>query len=178
MIINQQDAKNIKYTSSDPNIAVVDNTGKVTGKKAGKVKITVETDKAIGYCDIEVKNNTKAELGQKIVKYAEQFLGVPYILSQASPKAFDCSGLVQYVYKKFGYSLPRRARDQALVGKSIKLNEIQAGDLIFYSSLGPNGRPTHVVFYYRDNKILHAEPPAVKITSLRKNNIVAIKRII
>ncbi len=44
-----------------------------------------------------------------VVEYARQFLGWPYVYAGESPEegGFDCSGLVQYVYKHFGYDLPR-----------------------------------------------------------------------
>ena len=39
--------------------------------------------------------------GSELISYAKQFIGVPYVFGGTSPNGFDCSGLVQYVYKHF-----------------------------------------------------------------------------
>ena len=50
---------------------------------------------------------TKADTvyNTSIVSYAEQFLGYPYD-SAYGPTAFDCCGLVKYVFGHFGITLP------------------------------------------------------------------------
>lgn len=44
--------------------------------------------------------------GQLIAQYARNFVGVSYQWAGTTPNGFDCSGLVSYVYRHFGYSLP------------------------------------------------------------------------
>src|SRR4051794_18450368 len=81
-------------------------------------------------------------LGAQAVAYAARFLGVPYVFGGESPKGFDCSGLVQYVYEKLGVKLPRTADLQANVGPHVSLNDLQPGDLIFSAwdgDVGANG---------------------------------------
>lgn len=46
----------------------------------------------------------------------------------------DCSGFVQHIYKKFGVNLPRVSRLQAQTGKPVKFQELQIGDLMFFST--------------------------------------------
>lgn len=53
---------------------------------------------------------------------------------QQFPYKTDCSGFTQGVFKKFGVTLPRTSRDQAKTGKPVKFNDLQIGDLMFFST--------------------------------------------
>jgi len=75
------------------------------------------------------KNSSKAE---KIIGFAEKYLGVKYKAAGTTPAGFDCSGFCQYVFNKFDIELPRRSDEQAKLGKSIPVNQCQRGDLIFF----------------------------------------------
>jgi cell wall-associated NlpC family hydrolase len=69
---------------------------------------------------------------------------------QNPPYETDCSGWVQHVYKKFGVQLPRTAAQQATTGKPVKFQELQLGDLMFFSTRADK-RITHVGIYLGDN---------------------------
>ena len=99
--------------------------------------------------------------GQDIVNYAKTFLGVPYVFGGTTPKGFDCSGLVQYVYNHFGHALSRTTREQINNGREVGRNELQLGDLVFPDS-------GHVTIYIGDNHVIHAPKPGqvVKIEKL------------
>ena len=62
----------------------------------------------------EVPNRMPTGLSP-VIDLAQQHLGVPYVWGGESPSGFDCSGLIQYVYRQLGVSLPRVAADQARV---------------------------------------------------------------
>ena len=49
---------------------------------------------------------------------ATLILGTVHVGAEG-PKAFDCSGLTQYLYQKFGIDLPRRAVDQSKFGDRV-----------------------------------------------------------
>jgi cell wall-associated NlpC family hydrolase len=66
--------------------------------------------------------------GGSIVSVARQFLGVPYVFGGASPSGFDCSGLVLYVYAKFGISLPHSSLAQGANGT--RVSDPVPGDLV------------------------------------------------
>jgi len=68
----------------------------------------------------------------RIIKEAEKFLGVKYLLGGKSKKGIDCSGLTQVVYKNvFQIILPKHSWDQKKIGKKVNLKNIKTGDLIF-----------------------------------------------
>lgn len=74
------------------------------------------------------------QLAGKMVDYARRFLGTRYRLGASGPKAFDCSGFTSYVYKNFGITLNRSSRSQFLQGERVAVNQLQPGDLLFFSS--------------------------------------------
>lgn len=93
--------------------------------------------------------------GQEIANYALQFVGYGYRWGGSSPSTgFDCSGLVYYVYKQFGYTLNRVAQDQASNGVHVEPSAIQPGDILcFYSGSSYIG---HVGIYIGGGRFVHA----------------------
>lgn len=87
---------------------------------------------------------------------AKAFLGTPYRYGGRSPKGFDCSGFVSFVFDSFGVALPRSSVHQARQGESIDLDEIQPGDLLFFKTRGKTNRISHVGIYMGDGRFIHA----------------------
>lgn len=73
-------------------------------------------------------------LAGKMVDYAAKFLGARYRLGATGPHAFDCSGFTGWIYRKFGMNLERTSRSQYTQGKRVDIDELQPGDLLFFSS--------------------------------------------
>lgn len=70
----------------------------------------------------------------KIHDYAAQFLGRRYRLGATGPKAFDCSGFTQNIFKYAGLDLNRTSRAQYTQGEKIDdLKDVKPGDLLFFS---------------------------------------------
>ncbi len=100
---------------------------------------------------------TGSSVGEQVAEMARQYLGVRYVSGGASPSGFDCSGFTLYLYKQFGYSLPHSASAQyANCGYKVSRDELQPGDLVFFTSSGAGGRITHVAVYAGNGEILHA----------------------
>lgn len=90
----------------------------------------------------------------QILAVARGMLGQPVVWGGASPaQGFDCSGLVQYVYKQVGINLPRTADIQFLVGRAISPSSLQAGDLVYFTTYEPGA--SHVGIYIGSNKFIH-----------------------
>ncbi|MBU4539036.1 MAG: C40 family peptidase [Weeksellaceae bacterium] len=79
---------------------------------------------------------TTATRRDEVLKFAYQYLGTPYVYGSADPKTgFDCSGFINYVYRHFGYEVPRSSKDFLHFGREIPLENVRKGDLlIFYGT--------------------------------------------
>ena len=121
------------------------------------------------------------EQGNSIVATAKTFMGVPYVFGGTTPKGFDCSGLVQYVFKLNGVTIPRLADEQYNLGKSATRSQLKAGDLVFFDTGG--GGVTHCGIYVGGGNFLHASSShGVRIDSLDnvywKPRFVGAKKIV
>ena len=96
-----------------------------------------------------------------VIPTAEKFIGVKYKWGGTSPTGgFDCSGYVQYVFRKHGVELPRTSRAQAAAGNRVPLSfdGLRTGDLIMFAQGGiDGGRPiSHVAIYAGNRRIIHS----------------------
>ena len=108
--------------------------------------------------------------GQDIIKYAQQFIGTPYVWGGNSLSGgVDCSGLVQQVYKKFGINVSRTTYNQIGEGKAVGMKDLQAGDMIFFDTDPGTGGPDHVGLYIGNGKFINAPRPGkgVEIADLK-----------
>jgi cell wall-associated NlpC family hydrolase len=80
------------------------------------------------------------------VDVAASLIGRPYVWGAEGPRAFDCSGLTQYVYQQFGIDLPRRAVSQSRAGDPAG-RRLRRGDLLFFASDRRRSLVTHVGIY-------------------------------
>lgn len=103
---------------------------------------------------------------QQIIDNAKKLLGTPYVWGGTTPKGFDCSGFVQYVFKQSGITLPRTTTEQYKVGTYVSKSNLQPGDLVFLQNTYREGI-SHVGIYIGDGKIIHASSSkGVVISSL------------
>ncbi|MBC7756264.1 MAG: C40 family peptidase [Bdellovibrio sp.] len=93
---------------------------------------------------------------QEVLINALSLTGIQYKYGGSSPATgFDCSGFVRYVFHNAAnLTLPPTARAIAQIGKSVKKNELQPGDLVFFNTL--KKAFSHVGIYIGDNKFIHA----------------------
>ena len=81
----------------------------------------------------------------QVIYQAQHQLGKPYRYGAAGPSAFDCSGLVQFVYKRaLAETLPRTAAGQYRASKHIRRTSLRVGDLVFVTD---GGYISHVGIY-------------------------------
>ncbi|MEV4078699.1 C40 family peptidase [Nonomuraea fuscirosea] len=87
----------------------------------------------------------------KAVAVAEAQLGDPYRYGATGPAAFDCSGLVQYAWRKAGVTLPRvTGRQYSALRFKVSWSDVRPGDLMFFRGFG------HVAMYVGGGRIIHA----------------------
>lgn len=67
-----------------------------------------------------------------LIKFGKQYVGTPYKHGGTTPKGFDCSGFVNYVFSNFGYKLPRSSDDMMKTGVTVPEKKAKPGDLIFF----------------------------------------------
>ncbi|HRP69479.1 MAG TPA: C40 family peptidase [Turneriella sp.] len=111
------------------------------------------------------KIQAEESIRKNIVRGAERYLGVPYIFGGATPKGFDCSGLIHFLYARYGFSLPR-----SVIGMrpTLRLTRApQKGDVIFF--LNDNHNVGHVGIYIDENTFIHSprEGKAIRYEKLK-----------
>ena len=99
-------------------------------------------------------SNTWQAKSQKIINWATDQRGKPYRYGAAGPSAFDCSGLVLYVFRNsISRSLSHNAAAQYNASKHIRRTSLRVGDLVFVMT---SGGISHVGIYAGDGYWWHA----------------------
>lgn len=94
-----------------------------------------------------------------VIKQAAKLKGKPYKWGGSGPRSFDCSGYVQYVYKKAGKKIGRTSGAQ-LKGKRIFKSKKRAGDILVFSR---GGRAYHSAIYAGGGKMWEAQRTGVPV---------------
>lgn len=117
----------------------------------------------------DYSNNYDSEsIGYQMAQKALSYNGYPYVWGGASPSTgFDCSGLVYYIAKCFGYSIPHGSTSQYAYGTYVEKADLQPGDFVFFENTYTEGI-SHCGIYIGDGKFIHASTSetGVKISSL------------
>ena len=87
---------------------------------------------------------------------AMTYLGVPYVWGGESYGGVDCSGLTMLAWESAGVDLPHLSRAQYGYGTHVSLGDMEAGDLIFWSSDGTQSGIYHVAMYLGDGEMIEA----------------------
>jgi cell wall-associated NlpC family hydrolase len=109
------------------------------------------------------------KVGLKAVAAARKQIGKPYRYGGNGPSSFDCSGLVQYVYRKAGVRLPRTADAQHQhIKRHVKFSDLATGDLVYFYGDGHTG----IVSKVKGKKIymIHAAHSGTRIKQVLLNS--------
>ncbi|NTW41309.1 MAG: C40 family peptidase [Cellulomonadaceae bacterium] len=98
-----------------------------------------------------------------LIAYARQFVGTPYKWGGSSPLGFDCSGFVQYVFRKMGVDLPRVSYQQATYGKRIAPDQLRPGDLVAWDNSKRNNGADHIAIYVGNGMVIEAPKPGTPL---------------
>lgn len=109
-----------------------------------------------------------------IVSTAKKYVGVPYKSGGTTPKGFDCSGFVLYVYKLNKISMPRTTEAQYKNGKRISAKALRPGDLVFFQT--SRNKISHVGIYIGNGQFVHAPSTGKKTSYASLDNTYWKKR--
>ena len=108
------------------------------------------------------KANQRSSGSSSVVQAAYRNVGARYVWGASRPGAFDCSGFTMFVMRQFGVSLPHSSGAQFRMGRSVSRSNLQAGDLVFFSS-GTRGVIGHVGLYIGNGRMIHASTPSTGV---------------
>jgi cell wall-associated NlpC family hydrolase len=95
--------------------------------------------------------------GNEIVQEAQKHKGSDYVMGGASPKGFDCSGFVWFVYQKVtGMDLGRTVEAQWDQGSSVSRGQLSPGDVVFFKNTFGRGL-SHDGISLGGTQFIHAE---------------------
>lgn len=137
------------------------------------------------YCEIvEIESSENDDI-ESVIAEGTRYMGVTYVygatryhdgtgklLSGFTNTAFDCSSLMQYIFKKgAGINLQVNTRTQVYQGETVSKASLKRGDLIFFTNDSRKNntgveRIGHVALYLGDNLILHTASDYAKIEEI------------
>lgn len=125
-------------------------------KMTGYELVTSRKDLARGQTTSRGGQLTRADLPETaIIKTAMQYSGVRYVYGGTDPATgMDCSAFVRMVFAQHGVTLPRTAREQALVGQSVPIDQLQPGDRLYFSC--KNSYIDHCGIYAGNGYFVHS----------------------
>jgi hypothetical protein len=112
--------------------------------------------------------DAKAKLLNTVVTTAVEEMGQPYVWGGTGNGSggFDCSGLIQYAYRRAGIPIARTAVGQSGAGVAIRVNidQLLPGDILVFSDHGDT--PTHVGLYVGEGRFIHSASKGVQLSRL------------
>ena len=135
--------------------------------------------------EVAITGQSQDAIGNMLLQ-SISLMGIPYRWGGNTPQTgMDCSGFIRYVFQKsLGITLPRTAAEMAKVGKRISLDELEPGDLVFFSERrGGKMIIGHVGMYIGNNKFIQSPHTgdSIKISELNsswRSKISGAKRIV
>ena len=168
---------NIGYVRSDL-LTLLETPYSNAGSKGNTYKESGSSSSSSGSAKSSSSSSSKSSsssgsgsLGQQIADYAMKYKGYSYVYGGMSPSTgFDCSGLVYYVYKQFGYDVGRTSTAQLNNGYThISRGNLQPGDIVLFERTYTASCPaTHSGIYIGNGEFIHAgnSRTGVVVTSL------------
>ncbi|RFU61164.1 C40 family peptidase [Peribacillus glennii] len=114
-----------------------------------------------------VKAASTSSKSASLVATAKKYMNVPYVWGGSTPKGFDCSGFINYVFdKSANVNLPRTVAD--IYKKGVRVSTPQVGDLVFFETYKPGA--SHAGIYIGNRQFIHSSSSnGVSISSLNNS---------
>ena len=85
-----------------------------------------------------------SQIAQKAIAAARTYIGTRHVMGGVSRSGVDCSGLTHLAFKEAGIDLSRDSRAQSVTGANISIDNVEAGDLVFFATGSDPNRISHV----------------------------------
>jgi cell wall-associated NlpC family hydrolase len=110
-----------------------------------------------------IEQPTWSDKAEEVLMQALSLTGIQYKYGGKTPDTgFDCSGFVRYVFSQATkITLPPTARAISQMGTTVKKEELQPGDLVFFNTL--KSAFSHVGIYMGNNKFIHSPSSGGKV---------------
>ena len=110
------------------------------------------------------RGDEASRLVKTVLEKAQEYLGVPYVWGGNGWSGLDCSGLVKNCFAKSGVRLPRRASEQARVGRPVPLDPsaLKPGDRLYFAV--KRASIDHTGIYLGNGLFIHASMSQGKVT--------------
>lgn len=145
-------------------VASTEQTGNVVWYElsdGGWIPASVATEFNNQRTPINLNGKNKSQVVNAVIADAKKQLGKPYVWNAKGPDGFDCSGLMQYVFRQAtGQNIGSWTVPQETAGTKVAINQLQPGDLVFW---GPKGASYHVALYLGNNQYLNALRPGTNV---------------
>lgn len=103
---------------------------------------------------------TPAQKG--VIETALSLLGTPYRFGGTTPKGFDCTGFINYVFRhSVGLLLPRESHSLIQAGRPVPAANLRPADLVYFKI--ERQKPLHVGIYIGDGKFIHSPSSKGKV---------------
>jgi len=137
-------------------------TGWISGSLLTQTTTAKITKKAV----TKTSTNISTTNSSNMINIAKSLLGTPYRFGGTTTAGFDCSGYVQYVYKKSGKNISRNTATQ--FAQTDTVTNPQPGDLVFFANTYKPGI-SHVGIYIGNNSFIHSGGKKAEIISLNNS---------
>lgn len=91
---------------------------------------------------------------ERVLSAVDDYLGAPYVAAGNGERGFDCSGLVQTIFRQAGLTLPRSVAEQTGACPRVARWRLRPGDLVFFG--GEGGQANHCGIYLGRGRFAHA----------------------
>jgi cell wall-associated NlpC family hydrolase len=133
--------------------------------------------------DVSMAPQSKSTVAD-LMEWSKRFIGLPYLWGGVSTYGYDCSGFIQMLFRRLGYSLPRDAGPQANWDgfKQVEKDDLATGDMLYFGTSVE--KISHTGMYIGNGKFINATAyrrPMVQICNLNDEHwtglLVAARRI-
>ena len=156
------------FSSSDPEIATIDEKGLVTAISPGICKITVTMYNKVSHTvSLQVLDSGSSENDkiEKLLECARSKLGKPYdSRHNFGPNSFDCIGFTYWCYKQVDVKLKDSTSKQVNDSRfmEVSYDELAPGDLVYFHT-DTSSTANHAAIYLGNGEIIHASYTAGEV---------------